>query len=80
MTNVELNRPPVLPEGAAPEGGGVEAPRRTILQESWSLFRKNRLSMAGMVIFIIFFIVFYLVVTLIAYLIRFLNRNRTSNR
>jgi peptide/nickel transport system permease protein len=57
MTDAELNRRPLLPGGAVPEGGVIEAPRRTILQESWSLFRKNRLAVAGMVIFIIFFIV-----------------------
>ena len=57
MTDAELNRTPVLPDGAAPEGGRIEAPKRTILQESWSLFRKNRLAMGGMVIFVVFFMV-----------------------
>ena len=56
MTGVERNRPPV-PGDAAAEGGRIEAPRRTILEESWRLFKKNRLAMAGMVIFIVFFIV-----------------------
>lgn len=40
-----------------PEGGVIAAPRRTILQEAWALFRKNRLAVAGMAIFILFFIV-----------------------
>ncbi len=38
-----------------PEGGGLEAPKRTLFQENWALFRKNRLAMAGMVIFVLFF-------------------------
>jgi peptide/nickel transport system permease protein len=57
MTEKELNGPPVLPKEAMAEGGSLEAPRRTIFQESWSLFRKNRLAVAGMVIFFIFFII-----------------------
>jgi peptide/nickel transport system permease protein len=58
MTDGEKNRQPASPpHGGMPEGGEIEAPRRTILQESWILFRKNRLAMAGMIIFIIFFIV-----------------------
>jgi len=57
MTGAELHKSPLLPGGAVPEGGVIEAPRRTILQESWSLFRKNRLAVAGLVIFIVFFIV-----------------------
>ena len=39
------------------EGGVLEAPKRTLFQENWSLFRKNRLAMAGLVIFVIFFII-----------------------
>jgi peptide/nickel transport system permease protein len=42
---------------ALPEGGVLEAPKRTLFQENWRLFKKNRLAMAGLVIFIIFFIV-----------------------
>ena len=42
---------------ALPEGGVLEAPRRTLFQENWHLFKKNRLAMAGLVIFIIFFFV-----------------------
>jgi len=57
MTDPEINRTPALADGTAPEGGMIEAPKRTILQESWALFRKNRLAMAGMVIFIVFFII-----------------------
>ncbi len=56
MTGVKRNRPPV-PGDVTAEGGGIEAPRRTILEESWRLFRKNRLAMAGMVIFVVFFVV-----------------------
>ncbi len=41
----------------APEGGVLEAPRRTLFQENWRLFKKNRLAMAGLVIFVIFFII-----------------------
>ncbi len=40
-----------------PEGGVLEAPRRTLFQENWRLFKKNRLAMAGLVIFVIFFII-----------------------
>jgi peptide/nickel transport system permease protein len=57
MTDVELNGSPSPLKGAIPEGGLLEAPKRTILQESWGLFRKNRLAVVGMLIFIIFFIV-----------------------
>jgi peptide/nickel transport system permease protein len=57
MTDVELNGHAFPPKGAIPEGGELGAPKKTILQESWGLFRKNRLAVAGMVIFIIFFIV-----------------------
>jgi len=42
---------------ALPEGGVLEAPKRTLFQENWRLFKKNRLAMAGLVIFIIFFFV-----------------------
>jgi peptide/nickel transport system permease protein len=57
MTGGELNGSPPPPMGAIPEGGVLEAPKKTILQESWGIFRKNRLAVAGMVIFIVFFIV-----------------------
>ncbi len=40
-----------------PQGGGLEAPKKTLFQENWSLFRKNRLAMAGLVIFVSFFII-----------------------
>jgi peptide/nickel transport system permease protein len=40
-----------------PEGGALEAPRRTLFQENWRLFKKNRLAMAGLVIFVIFFVI-----------------------
>ncbi|NIS60691.1 MAG: ABC transporter permease subunit, partial [Proteobacteria bacterium] len=42
---------------ALPEGGGLEAPKKTLFQENWSLFRKNRLAMAGLVIFVSFFFI-----------------------
>jgi peptide/nickel transport system permease protein len=37
-----------------PEGGVLEAPRKTLFQENWSLFRRNRLAMIGLVIFVLF--------------------------
>jgi len=42
---------------AAPEGGVLETPKRTLLQENWILFRKNSLAMAGLVIFVLFFLI-----------------------
>jgi len=42
---------------ALPEGGVLEAPKKTVFQENWSLFRKNRLAVAGLVIFVLFFII-----------------------
>jgi peptide/nickel transport system permease protein len=42
---------------AFPEGGVLEKPKKTLFQENWSLFRKNRLAMAGLVIFVAFFII-----------------------
>jgi peptide/nickel transport system permease protein len=42
---------------AFPEGGVLETPKKTLFQENWSLFRKNRLAMAGLVIFVAFFII-----------------------
>jgi peptide/nickel transport system permease protein len=44
-------------ETAALEGGTLEAPRRTRFQESWNLFRKNRLAVGGLVIFLVFFLI-----------------------
>ncbi len=52
MMNVDEKR-----GSALPQGGGLEAPRKTLFQENWSLFRKNRLAMAGLIIFVIFFII-----------------------
>lgn len=44
--------------GAAfPEGGVLEKPKKTLFQENWGLFRKNRLAMAGLMIFVAFFII-----------------------
>ena len=51
---MEMNRKNGTP---IPEGGVLEAPRRTLFQENWRLFKKNRLAMAGLVIFVIFFII-----------------------
>jgi peptide/nickel transport system permease protein len=42
---------------ALPEGGVLEAPKRTLFQENWRLFKKNRLAMAGLMVFLIFFVV-----------------------
>lgn len=42
---------------ALPERGVLEAPRKTLFQENWKLFKRNRLAMAGLVIFIVFFVV-----------------------
>ena len=42
---------------ALPQGGGLDTPKKTLFQENWSLFRKNRLAMAGLIIFVIFFII-----------------------
>ncbi len=42
---------------APPEGGVLETPKRTLFQENWALFRKNRLAVTGLVIFVIFFII-----------------------
>jgi len=52
MTSMDKKTAP-----APPEGGVLEAPRRTLFQENWNLFRKNRLAMAGLVIFVAFFII-----------------------
>ncbi len=57
MTDREGKKAFEISKAAAPEGGSIEAPKRTILQESWRLFRKNPLAMGGMVIFIAFFVV-----------------------
>ncbi len=42
---------------AFPEGGVLETPKKTLFQENWGLFRKNRLAMAGLMIFVAFFII-----------------------
>jgi peptide/nickel transport system permease protein len=42
---------------ALPQGGGLDTPKKTLFQENWSLFRKNRLAMAGLVIFVSFFFI-----------------------
>jgi len=42
---------------ALPQGGGLDIPKKTLFQENWSLFRKNRLAMAGLVIFVSFFFI-----------------------
>ena len=42
---------------AFPEGGVLETPKRTLFQENWGLFRKNRLAMIGLMIFVAFFII-----------------------
>ena len=51
-----MNAPvsPPLP-AAVPDGGTVEAPRRSPLQLAWRLFRKNRLALGGLAIFVVFF-------------------------
>ncbi len=46
-----------LHPGKIPEGGKVEAPRKSLFQEFWVLFRKNRLAVAGLAIFCVFFMV-----------------------
>jgi len=40
-----------------PEGGVLEAPKKTLFQENWGLFKRNRLALAGLMIFLIFFII-----------------------
>jgi len=40
-----------------PEGGVLEAPKRTMFYMFWRLFKKNRTAVAGMLIFFVFFIV-----------------------
>lgn len=39
------------------DGGTIEAPRRSPLQLAWRLFRKNRLAVSGLAIFILFFFI-----------------------
>jgi peptide/nickel transport system permease protein len=39
----------------APEGGTIEAPPVSPLRMAWRLFRKNRLALAGLAIFVLFF-------------------------
>ena len=48
----------MIEESTYPQDYGLEqplAPRRTRLEEFWLLFRKNRLALGGMLIFILFF-------------------------
>ncbi len=40
---------------AAPSLEAPLAPKKTRLEEAWHLFKKNRLAIAGMIIFMIFF-------------------------
>ena len=40
-----------------PQGGVLEAPKKTLFQENWGLFKRNRLAVAGLMIFLIFFII-----------------------
>jgi peptide/nickel transport system permease protein len=49
MTGMYENSGPALPEG-----GVLEAPRKTPFQENWGLFKRNRLAMAGLAIFVVF--------------------------
>ena len=41
---------------STPEGGVLEAPKRTVFYLFWRLFRKNKTAVAGMLIFVAFFI------------------------
>jgi len=50
--DVGIRRDPVLPEG-----GVLETPKRTLLQEHWRLFKKNRLAVIGLGIFVVFFLI-----------------------
>ena len=52
MTGMHENSGPALPEG-----GVLEAPRKTLFQENWGLFKRNRLAMAGLAIFVVFSLV-----------------------
>ena len=52
MTGMYENSGPALPEG-----GVLEAPRKTPFQEKWGLFKRNRLAMAGLAIFVVFSLV-----------------------
>jgi peptide/nickel transport system permease protein len=40
-----------------PEGGILEAPKRTMFYMFWRMFRKNRTAVAGMLIFLVFFVI-----------------------
>ena len=46
-----------LQENAAFDGGVLEAPKQSMFHIFWRLFRKNRLAVAGMAIFVVFFFV-----------------------
>jgi peptide/nickel transport system permease protein len=50
--DVGIRRGPVLPEG-----GVLETPKRTLLQEHWRLFKKNYLAVIGLGIFVVFFLI-----------------------
>ncbi|MBW2120664.1 MAG: hypothetical protein JRH07_02310, partial [Deltaproteobacteria bacterium] len=52
MTVVETGKRLFLPEG-----GLLEKPRKTVFQENWELFRKNRLAVTGLAIFVLFFVI-----------------------
>jgi peptide/nickel transport system permease protein len=41
----------------SPEGGILEAPKKSMFYMFWRIFKKNRTAMAGMMIFFIFFII-----------------------
>ena len=53
MTEVPINNKIFSQETPADE---ILAPKRTRLQESWQLFRQNRLAIVGLTIFILFFL------------------------
>jgi peptide/nickel transport system permease protein len=42
---------------STPDGGVLEAPKRTMFYMFWRLFKKNRTALAGMLIFLVFFFV-----------------------
>jgi peptide/nickel transport system permease protein len=42
---------------STPDGGVLEAPKRSMFYMFWRLFRKNRTAVAGMLIFFVFFVV-----------------------
>jgi peptide/nickel transport system permease protein len=42
---------------STPDGGVLEAPKRSMFYMFWRLFRKNRTAVAGMLIFFVFFVI-----------------------